>query len=262
MKLILFFALFSLSVFSQNITNSLNGYYTNSVENDLYSSFSFDGKGHVIINDLFQGEYFQKDNKLFIFPDKSVFILKIDQNELKGESSWVKKSVFKKSTIPDLEEPVTFAENFVDAKLLYEFYKLNFKDDTDEISFSLFENEEVYLKKTTQLCNQGLTAACGAQFGILYMQTVGGLEALLGETNKQQPVKVNAELENLAKKMISLGDVRGYSLLGSYFYAIGDEEKAMATYQEGVEQGDQSSAAVILEIELQKMIDEEVETEL
>ena len=146
--------------------------------------------------------------------------------------------------------------------MLYEFYKLNFNDGTDEISFSLFEDEEMYLKKTTELCNNGLTAACGAQFGILYMQTMGGLETLLGDTDQQQPIPENTELENIANKMISLGDMRGYSLLGSYFYAIGNTEKAMETYQEGMEKGDQSSAAIILETELQKMIDEEVETEL
>lgn len=262
MKLNLLFALLSFNVFSQNITNSLSGYYKNSNKNDLYSSFYFDGKGHTIINDLFQAEYFQKDDELYIFPDKSVFILKIDKEKLKGKSAWVKQSTFKKSVVPNFDEPVAFATNAVDAKLLYEFYKLNFNDGTDEISFSLFEDEEMYLKKTTELCNNGLTAACGAQFGILYMQTMGGLETLLGDTDQQQPIPENTELENIANKMISLGDMRGYSLLGSYFYAIGNTEKAMETYQEGMEKGDQSSTAIILETELQKMIDEEVETEL
>lgn len=264
MRLNILFVFFSFSAFSQNITNSLNGYYVNANENDLYSSFYFDGKGHAIINDAFQAEYFQKDNKLFVFPDKSVFILKVDQNKLKGESSWVKKSTFKKSTVPTFEELVLFASNIVDAKLLYEYYKLNFTDGTDEINFSLFENEEDYLEKTTQLCNQGLTAACGAQFGIMYMHAMGGFKNLLGDgdTNQQYSFKENTELESLAKKIISLGDIKGYSLLGSYYYAIGNEEKAMETYQQGLEQGDQNSAAIILETELQKMIDEEVETEM
>ena len=130
------------------------------------------------------------------------------------------------------------------------------------VQMSLFENEEDYLEKTTQLCNQGLTAACGAQFGIMYMHAMGGFKNLWGDTNQQYPFKENTELESLAKKMISLGDIKGYSLLGSYYYAIGNEEKAMETYQQGLEQGDQNSAAIILETELQKMIDEEVETEM
>ena len=261
MKLNLLFVLLSFSALAQNITNSLNGYYINTNENDLYSSFYFDGKGHAIINDSFQAEYFQKDNKLFVFPDKNVFILKVDQNKLKGESSWVKKSVFKKSTIPAFEEPILFASNIVDAKLLYELYKLNFKEDTDEVNFTLFENEEAYLEKTTYLCNQGLTAACGAQFGLLYMQAAGGFERFLKETNEQQAIKENTTLENIARKMISLGDMRGYSLLGSYFYAIGNEAKAMEIYQQGVEKGDQSSITIILEMELQKMLDEEATTD-
>ena len=71
--------LFALSVSvianAQNISATLKGYFSTSKKDALYSSIYFDGEGHVLINDNYAGEYFQKEDCVYVFPDKSVFDL-------------------------------------------------------------------------------------------------------------------------------------------------------------------------------------------
>ena len=260
MKLSLLLTLITVNIFAQKSTNTLEGYFKNNNNDDLYTSIYLDGKGHALINEAYEAEYFQREDLLYVFPDKSVFILKVDKDNLKGKSSWVKKLTFKKNNAPELDENRPFATNLIDPELLYAFYKLNFKEGTDEANFSIFEDEAHYIEHTKKLCDQGLTAACGAQFGLLYLQELGGFDKLFEE---RSVLKINKSkvLEDLANKMISLGDMRGYALLASYYYAIGNEELAFKTYQIGSENGDQKSTSILLEMELNKILEDENEIE-
>lgn len=258
--IVLFFLLAGLSMKAQDASNNLTGYFKNTKADDLYSSIYLDGKGHAIISDAFAAEYVQKGDQLYVFPDKSVFIFKIEKGKLKGTSNWVKKSNFKLTEVPELDEAAAFSNHPVDARLLYDFYRLNYTEGTDETSFYAFENEADYFEQMEVLCDKGLTAACGAYFGMLYLEASGGLNKLL-EGNEEQKVEENPKMEEIAKRMISLGDVRGYGLLGSYYYALGKEEKAIQIYTEGMDKGDQNSVAVIFQLEMEKTINEETETE-
>ena len=56
--------------------------------------------------------------------------------------------------------------------------------------------------------------------------------------------------------MISLGDYRGYSLLGSYYYALENHEKALEIYNEGIEKGDMKSMIILMELELMNTTDD------
>lgn len=243
---------------AQAPSNNLEGYFKSNKKDALYTSIHLDGKGHALINDGFQAEYVQNGDKLYVFPDKSVFVFKVENGRLKGESSWVEKATFKKSEVPFSEEPFVFPAYTVDAGLLFDFYKLNYKEGTDEGSFYMFENEEDYIKQMASLCDKGLTSACGAYFGTLYLQSAGGLESLLDE-NALKGFSKNPEMEEIANRMIMLGDVRGYGLLGSYLYAAGNEQEALKVYNEGMEKGDQNCAAVLFQLELEKGMDEAAE---
>jgi len=235
---------------AQAPSNTIEGYFKSSKKDALYTSIHLDGKGHALINDGFQAEYVQNGDKLYVFPDKSVFVFKVENGKLKGESSWVEKATFKKIEVPFSEEPFVFPSYTIDAGLLYDFYKLNYKEGTDEGSFYIFENEEDYVKQTAALCDKGLTAACGAYFGTLYLQSAGGLESLLDEEAKKD-FSSNPQMEKIANRMIKLGDARGYGLLGSYLYAIGKEEEAVKIYNEGMEKGDQNCAAILFQLEME-----------
>lgn len=240
---------------AQAPSNTLEGYFKSNKKDALYNSIHLDGKGHALINGGFQAEYVQNGDKLYVFPDKSVFIFKVENGKLKGESSWVEKATFKKSEVPFSEEPFVFPSYNIDAGLLFDFYKLNYKEGTDEGSFYMFENEDDYIKQTAALCDKGLTAACGAYFGTLYLQSAGGLESLLDE-NMQKDFSNNPQMEKIAKRMITLGDARGYGLLGSYLYATGKEEEAMKIYKEGMDKGDQNCAAVLFQLELENVVND------
>lgn len=264
-KFLIFFVLnyFAVSALGQAVSNSLSGSYVNGDPKAMYSSIAFDGKGHAVINDSFQAEYFQKDDVLYILPDKSVFIFKVEKNQLKGHSSWVEENTFKPSdpTIV-LEESVSFPSYPVNPQLLYEFYQLNFIEGTDQIRLDMIENEQEYQKQMESLCKQNLTVACGAYFSMLYLEHSGGFSSLFS-SKKENTFQENPEMENIAKKMISLGDYRGYSLLGSYYYALENHEKALDIYNEGIEKGDMKSMIILMELELMNttddlFIDEEV----
>jgi len=240
---------------AQTPSNTIEGYFKSNKKDALYTSIHLDGRGHALINGGFNAEYVQNGDKLYVFPDKSVFVFKVENGKLKGESSWVEKAIFKKSEIPFSEEPFTFPSYTIDAELLFDFYKLNYKEGADEGSFYMFENEEDYMKQTAALCDKGLTAACGAYFGILYLQSAGGLESLLVE-NAVKDFSENSQMEKIANRMITLGDARGYGLLGSYLYALGKEEEAVKVYNEGMEKGDQNCAAVLFQLELENVVED------
>lgn len=245
----------SLCLSAQTISNNISGYFKTSSKDALYESIYLDGKGHAIISDSFPAEYFQKDDVLYVFPDKSVFIFKLEKDNLKGISEWVNKKTYKATKVPTNDEYERIFDTYtVDPNLLYEFYKNNFKDGTDEVSYEAFEDEANYIQNMENLCNKGLTSACGALFGMKFIQSSGGLDSLLSGNDTE--FKPNKDLESIAQKMISLQDYRGYSLLGSYFYAMGDIQKAKEIYSEGSEKGDSQSTMVLFGLEIDEEVNE------
>ena len=250
--------LFSLSVSvianAQNISTTLEGYFSTSKKDAMYSSVYFDGKGHVLINDNYAGEYFQKDDYVYVFPDKSVFIFKVDKDKLKGVSSWVEKSTYKLIKLPSNDNVERVFKTYkINPTLLYQWYIQNFKEGTDEISFSALEDSSKYKNQMEDLCNKNLTSACGALFGMNILDVVGGLNVLLDTENKNSvELKPDIKIESIARKMINLNDFRGYSLLGSYYMLLGETDKAKLIYEEGVEQGDIDSAYALFGLNLEE----------
>ena len=255
--------LFSLSVSvianAQNISATLKGYFSTSKKDALYSNIYFDGEGHVLINDNYAGEYFQKEDYVYVFPDKSVFIFKVDKDKLKGISSWVEKNTYKQAKIPSNDSVERVFKTYkINPTLLHQWYIQNFKEGTDEISFSVLEDSSKFKNQMEDLCNKDLAAACGSLFGINILEAVGGLNALLDTENRSAvELKPDIKIEAIARKMINLNDFRGYSLLGSYYMMLGNTEKAKLIYEEGAQQGDIDSVYALFGLNLEEKIDVE-----
>ena len=253
-KLVLF-SLIGFTCYAQNISNNINGYFKNTKKDNLYSSIHFNGDGHAIINDAYAAEYFIQDDLLYVFPDKSVFIFEVEKNKIKGILNWVDKQTFKETSVPANDEYEIFFETYtINPILLQQFYSYNYTEKTDEISWFAFEKPEEYLNEMQKLCDQGLTSACGALFGMKYIEATGGFENLF----ENQQILENKELEKIAQKMISLEDGRGYALLGSYFLALGNIEKAKEILTEGSEKGNQQATLTLFELEVNESLNETV----
>jgi hypothetical protein len=233
--LILFF-LSKCILSAQEADNSLQGYYGATNDKTLYNSFSFDGNGKVLIAGMDYGDYFTRNDSLVIYPDKSIFIFKIKKGKLAGVSNWVEKGIWipKKdsSEVNNRSNPLE-AKN--KAQLLAEYY-----DKTKNSSVSGLDFEALISGKTSgvneELCNKGLAKACLNLFGLKMMKYT---PALLSDPGKiaAKKMKPHPELISLSKKIIDLGEPEGYTVLGSYYYALGLKEKAFKTWDEGEKNG-------------------------
>lgn len=238
-------------VSAQSITNSLKGYYKNTSKNDLYTSFYFNGDGHALINDGYPAEYLQVDNFVYLFPNKSVFVFELKDKKLIGKSNWVEKASFKSSTTPDFGEEISIPKYTIDPNLLYEYYKINYEIGTDQPKFDFYSDYDTYTARLKDLCDKGLTTACGGYFGMLFIENSGGIVQLLeSNTNTLKPSK---EMEKIVEFMIQKGDIRGYGLLGSYYLAIKDEVKGYEALTKGMELGDLKSSNLLMELELNQL---------
>lgn len=255
-KLVLF-SFLGFSTYAQNISNNFSGYFKNTKKDNLYSSIHFNGDGHAIINDAYPAEYFVQDNLLYVFPDKSVFIFEVEKNKIKGISNWVEKQTFKETTVPTNEDYEVFFETYtIDPNLLQQYYSYNYNEKTDEISWIAFEKPDEYLSEMQKLCDNDLTSACGALFGMKYIEATGGFENLFENLSENQQISENKELEKIAQKMINLEDGRGYALLGSYFLTIGNKEKAKEILTIGSEKGNQQAILTLFELEVNESLNE------
>ena len=238
---------------AQTITNTLKGYYSTSKNNVIYSTFYFDGHGHVLINGNFPGEYFQKDDKLYVFPNKNVFIFKLDKNKIIGTSSWVDRIAYKLKNNPliQVDDDAMSKSYEIDPNLLDQFYRLNFKQNSDSISFSALEEPQKYEHQMEDLCNKKLTSACGAWFGISVLNEIDELESRLENEDLEVEPKPNIKIESIAQRMINLNDFRGYALLGSYYVMIGDLNKAKIIFKEGADKGDVDSIFALASLDME-----------
>lgn len=241
-------------VSAQSITNSLKGYYKSTSKNDLYTSFYFNGDGHALINDGYPAEYVQVENIVYLFPDKSVFVFELKDKNLIGKSNWVEKATYKTSTIPDFGEEITIPQYTIVPNLLYEFYKINYEIGTDQPNYDFYSDYDTYTARLKNLCDKGLTTACGGYFGLLYIESLGGIDQLLDSNT--HAIKPNKEIEKIGELMIQRGDIRGYGLLGSYYLAIGNNDKAKEYLEKGTESGDLQSATLQFELEMDNLNEE------
>ncbi|KQX00845.1 hypothetical protein [Flavobacterium sp. Root420] len=240
--------LFSNLINSQVIDNKIQGYYQAGSDSNMYSFFEFDGDGKVNIAGLGTGDYFTKADSLIIYPDKSIFKFKIKGKTLLGVSSWVEnKTWVRKDTLTtDNRKDAAVSQN--KAALLYEYYKLT--GTSKALDFMLAEKiKDSYTEKISVLCNKGLGKACLDYFGILLIQDQG-LGSLLKPEKNKKVKPANKQLIALGNKIIAQGEPEGYTVLGSYYYILGDQKKAEELWNTGADKGSQKSAMALFQLEI------------
>ena len=237
--------------FSQEINNNLHGYYVAKSVTSTYSSFEFDGNGKVSIIGMELRDYFTKGDSLIIYPDKSIFKFKIQKDKLIGVSDWVEKQTWiKKDTIvPNNRKDVAKAKKT--ALLMNEYYKIT----GNKSSFDFLGGDEkatIKKDKINQLCNQGLSRACLDYFGMLVIEDQGLLNLL---NSKENTKPENPTIVALGNKIISQGETEGYAVLGSYYYMIGNKQKAMQQWKLGENKGNSKSSMALFNIGLEAELD-------
>ncbi len=234
---------------AQEADNSLQGYFLTNSKETLYPYFAFDGNGKVDIAGYGKGDYFVKNDSVVVFPDKEIFIFKISKKRLTGNSSWVKNNKWdlkQDSITQNNRKDDAFAKK--NAQLLYEYYLKTRVKTTDPEK--LFDEKSTgnYVKIIDDLCSRGLAKACMEKFGLMVMEDVGGLTAVL--TNKTKKPKQNPEIIKLGQKIIGMGEVEGHTVLGSYYYSSGDKIKAEKEWQRGTDKGSMKAGLAQFEAEM------------
>lgn len=236
----------------QEADNNLQGYFMTNSEESSYTYFAFDGNGKVDVAGYGMRDFFVKNDSLVIFPDKDIFIFKINKNRLTGISDWVKNTKWdlKKDSIAEnnRKDDVLAKKN---AQLLYEYYQKTRKKSND-LERMFDENAmKSYSKTIDDLCTRGLAKACMEKFGIMLMEDVGGMSAVL--TSKTKKPKLNPEIIKLGQKIISMGEIEGHTILGSYYYSLGDKTKAEKEWQKGIDKGSTGAGVAQFEAEMSEI---------
>lgn len=242
-KLFLLTTLFMVSaLFAQQATNTLEGVFTTKAKDELYNPLKFDGKGRVTIGDFDEVgyEFTERNDSVIIFVEKTVFIFKKEKNQLKGISDWVDKKVYK-SNLKSFENKAQSNPKLAQrANWMAQNYDINFKNnasflfDLDENSLNqkLKENETANAK----LCKEGFDESCKVVFAYKFAEQSGGVFETLNAADEIK-LKPNKELQQLAQRVIDLGNPDGYGLFYTYYYFTGQKEKAEQFLQKGLDLG-------------------------
>ena len=232
---------------SPEVNNKLHGLYVIESDSKTNVGFQFDGNGKVKYSDEGFGYFFTKDDSLIICSDNEIFRFKIQKNKIISVSennkkeTWVKKNAI----IPNNRINDAKAKNT--ATLLNEYYEIM----TDNLSndFSGNDKKTIHQKnKLIQLCDQGLSQACMAHFGILLIDD----QLLRTNPNAKKTAQTeNSAIVALGNKIISQGEPKGYSLLGIYYQIIGNKKKAIQQYKLGAENGDKTASLELINIQKQ-----------
>jgi hypothetical protein len=237
-------------VSGQKITNELHGYFKASSDTALYEYFSFDGNGTVDITGMGNGYYFQKDDSLIVYPDKSIFKFVVKGDKLYGASDWVDGCVWEKvkdTTVETLRTDPAVSDRI--AGLLYQYYSINRRDN--ELSL-LFEGPDTtYENALKNLCDSGLSKACLDYAGLKTLEDIGGIAALFDSKKQMKKQEANQEIVDIIYRAIDLGDANGYEVLGGYYAAIGDIEAARESLEAGQEVGCAKCAMALFSLELE-----------
>lgn len=237
---------------AQEAGNNLQGYFMTNAKETLYPYFAFDGNGKVDIAGYGKGDYFVKNDSVVVFPDKDIFIFKMSKNRLTGISSWVQNTKWdlkKDSLVENNRKNDVLAKR--NAQLLYEYYRKTRAKSKD--FDKLFDDSamDTYSKTIDNLCARGLAKACMEKFGLMVMQDAGGMGAIL--KNKPKKLKQNPEIIKLGQKIVSMGEVEGHTVLGSYYYSLGDKTKAEKEWQKAVDKGSMKAGLVQVEAEMKDL---------
>jgi hypothetical protein len=236
---------------AQKITNDLQGYFKASSDTAMYEYFTFDGNGRVDIMGMGNGYYFQKDDSLIVYPDKSIFKFVIKDDKLYGASDWVDGCVWEKvkdTTIETLRIDPLASDRI--AGLLYQYY--NIKSKGSELSL-LFEGPDSSYERTIKnLCDSGLSKACLDYAGLKTLEDMGGITALYSSKKQMKKRAANQEIVDIIYRAIDLGDTNGYEVLGGYYAAIGDIQAARETFELGGELGCGKCGIALFSLELEE----------
>ncbi|CAM3301279.1 hypothetical protein [Empedobacter stercoris] len=267
-KIFLLTALFAVStLFAQQVTNTLEGVFTTKSKDELYNPLKFDGKGKVTITEFDEEgyEFFERNDSVVIFVEKTVFIFKKEKNQLKGISDWVDKKVYKSNLKSFENKPQTEAKLAQRAGWMAQNYDINFKNnasylfdfDEEGLNRKLKENETANAK----LCKDGFDESCKIVFAYKFAEQSGGIFETLSATEELK-LEPNKELEQLAQRVLDLGNPDGYGLFYNYYYFTGEKEKAEEFLQKGLDLGSKYCTEISLNLalsELENNMNEEVE---
>ncbi|WP_114793294.1 hypothetical protein U0035_04235 [Niabella yanshanensis] len=235
---------------AQKITNELQGYFKASSDTAMYEYFTFDGNGRVDIMGIGNGYYFQKDDSLIVYPDKSIFKFVIKGDKLYGASDWVDGCVWEKvkdTTVETLRTDPVASDRI--AGLLYQYYSI--KRRSSELSL-LFEGpDSTYASTLKNLCDSGLSKACLDYAGLKTLEDMGGIAALYSSEKQIKKRAPNQEILDIIYRAIDLGDTNGYEVLGGYYAAIGDIQAARESLEAGQEVGCGKCAMALFSMELE-----------
>lgn len=243
----IFFVAAALTASAQTISNKLQGYFALSSDNSMYEYFNFHGNGKVDISGWGDGYYFQVNDTVIVYPDKSLFKFVLKDNKLAGASNWVKEQswILKDTTIEQQEITAADANQ---ANLLYKYYLLN---NRDEKIATVLTADATYTNGLRELCDSGLIKSCATLFGVKIINS-DLFETLFDSKKKVVKKDADPEILKIGQRVIDLGDANGYGYLGQYYSMIGDEEKAIQLLKEGDEKGCVKCALALLSLEAGK----------
>ncbi|GAB3009788.1 hypothetical protein GCM10027051_08730 [Niabella terrae] len=232
---------------SQTFSNRLEGRFEAAGGTALYQYFIFDGKGSVDIMGFNDGYYFQKDDTLIVFPDKSLFKFLVRNDTLVGVSSWVDSGRWVlKSCLGADPLQIDTLEGDRMASLLNDYYEL-----TNSGSWSfLFNNDGSYEQALRKLCVEGLTKACLDYVGLKILSDIGMYPANATIANKKR--RADPHIIELLEAVIAKGDKNGYMVLGGYWASLGDATKAKAVLEEGMDEGCKKCGLTLISIAMQE----------
>ena len=222
----------------------------------MYDAFVFNGAGKVNIQSIShaQADFFQVGDTVVIYPDKSVliFLLK-EENTLVGISTWVKDHVYKRMANDTITSPP--ADQIPQhASLFYEYYKLMNRDAPSLSTYMEIISDTALRDSLDRLCNEGLPKACITMANALMLDGTDLLSLLLApEASKEQQKKApNKEVLRYFTKAIELNELDAIAQLGAYLLLLGHKEQAIKVFEKGCELGHPGCCFSIAALDLGK----------
>ncbi|MBZ4190423.1 hypothetical protein [Niabella beijingensis] len=222
------------AVQGQALTNRLHGYFQAMADTTLYNYFAFDGNGKVDIMGMGDGYYFQKGDSVIVYPDKSIFKFLLKGDTLYGASEWVNGGVwrFVKDTAVENKRTDPEAADRI-ARLMNRYYELKGRSERGFLTGT----DDRFSLKMKNLCDSGLSKACLDYAGLKILEGMGGIMALLNDKKTAEKKEADPGVLALIEKAIGMGDLDGYAVLGGYYAALQNVNKAKEVFEKGGELG-------------------------